>query len=194
MSGSSLIARNDSARKEAERALSHQALHDALTGLPNRAVLHDRLLQALARSRRHDVQVAVMFLDLDDFKLVNDGLGHLAGDDILVQVSHRLRNTVRPEDTVARFGGDEFVIICEVSDVEAAFEVGHRLLRVLEDPFTLGGQDEGEGIRICASIGLVIAAEDAAPEALLQDADTALYRAKAGGRDCVELFDVLTRT
>jgi diguanylate cyclase (GGDEF)-like protein/PAS domain S-box-containing protein len=193
MSGFSVIARDDSARKEAERALSHQALHDALTGLPNRVVLQDRLHQALARSRRHHVQVAVMFLDVDDFKLVNDGLGHLAGDDILVQVAHRLRTTIRPEDTVARFGGDEFVIICEVSTVEAAIAVGHRLLGVLEAPFRLSGQDAGEGMRMDASIGLVMAAEDAAPEALLQDADTAMYRAKARGGGCVELFDVTMR-
>ena len=193
LSGFSSIARDDSARKEAQRALSHQALHDALTGLPNRVLLQDRLQQALARSGGHDVQVAVLFLDLDDFKLVNDGLGHLAGDDILVQVAHRLRNTIRAEDTVARFGGDEFVIICEVSTAEAAIEISQGLLRVLEAPFRLDGQDAGEGMRIGASIGLVIAAQDAAPEALLQDADTAMYRAKAQGRDRVELFDVTMR-
>jgi len=193
MSGFSMIARDDSARKEAERALIHQGLHDALTGLPNRVVLQDRLHQALTRSRSHHVQVAVLFLDVDDFKLVNDGLGHLTGDDILVQVAHRLRHTIRPEDTVARFGGDEFVIICEVSTAEAAIEVGHRLLRALEAPFTLSGQGAGEGMRMGASIGLVIAAEDAAPETLLQDADTAMYRAKARGGGCVELFDVTMR-
>jgi diguanylate cyclase (GGDEF)-like protein/PAS domain S-box-containing protein len=193
MSGFSAIARDDSPRKEAERALTHQALHDALTGLPSRVVLQDRLHQALTRSRSHHVQVAVMFLDVDDFKLVNDGLGHLAGDDILVQVAHRLRTTIRPEDTVARFGGDEFVIICEVSTVEAAIAVGHRLLDALEAPFRLSGQNAGESMRMNASIGLVIAAEDAAPEALLQDADTAMYRAKARGGGCVELFDVTMR-
>ena len=193
MSGFSTIARDDSARKEAERALIHQGLHDALTGLPNRVVLQDRLHQALIRARSRHVQVAVMFLDVDDFKLVNDGLGHLTGDDILVQVAHRLRHTIRPEDTVARFGGDEFVIICEVSTVEVAIEVSHRLLRALEVPFRLGGQDAGEGMRMDASIGLVIAAEDAAPETLLQDADTAMYRAKARGGGCVEVFDVTMR-
>jgi len=193
LSGFSMIARDDSGRKEAERALIHQGLHDALTGLPNRVVLQDRLHQALTRARSHHLQVAVLFLDMDDFKLVNDGLGHLTGDDVLVQVAHRLRQVIRPEDTVARFGGDEFVIICEVNTAEGAIEVGHRLLGALEAPFTLSGQDVGEGMRMDASIGLVIAAEDPTPEALLQDADTAMYRAKARGGGCVELFDVTMR-
>ena len=187
--GCSGIARDDTARKQAERALSHQALHDTLTGLPNRALLRDRLEHALAHARGHGERVAVMFLDLDGFKVVNDGLGHQAGDDLLVKVSHRLGANVRPEDTVARFGGDEFVVVCEVESIEAAILAGNRLLAAIEAPFVLAGQDDGEQVSVSASIGLVVADGEAAPEDLLQDADTAMYRAKARGRARLELFD-----
>ena len=112
---------NAIARRESEQVIRHQALHDPLTGLPNRALFLDRLTQALARARRHHTQVAVMLLDLDHFKLVNDSLGHHAGDELLRTVTPRLAEAVRAEDTVARLGGDEFVVLCE--DIEHEREV-----------------------------------------------------------------------
>lgn len=193
MVGFSAIVRDESARKRAERALTHQALHDTLTGLPNRALLEDRLRQALDRTRRGDCHVAVMFLDLDDFKLVNDGLGHLAGDAILVQAATRIRETLRPEDTVARFGGDEFVIICEVGTIDAALDVSGRLLAAVGAPYVLRGEAGNHDLSVTASVGLVMAGDEATPEELLQDADTAMYCAKGRGRSRVELFDSAMR-
>ena len=184
VTGVSVIGRDITADKLAQRALSHQALHDALTGLPNRDLLLDRLHQALFRARRRGERVALLFLDLDDFKLVNDGLGHLAGDELLVQVARRLSRTVRADDTVARFGGDEFVLVCEVGTAEAATQMGNRLLKAFEAPFPIGRRD----VTVTASIGLVIAGRDPTAEGLLQDADTAMYRAKTKGRSRIELF------
>ncbi|MEO6143896.1 MAG: diguanylate cyclase, partial [Dermatophilaceae bacterium] len=183
--GFSVIGRDITAGTLAQRALKHKSVHDALTGLPNRDLLQDRLNQALFRARRRGDRVALMFLDLDGFKLVNDGLGHLAGDELLVQVARRLSRTVRADDTVARFGGDEFVLVCEVGTIEAATQLGNRLLKAFERPFALGRRD----VTVTASIGLVMAGRDATPEGLLQDADTAMYRAKAKGRSRIELFD-----
>ena len=185
VTGFSVIGRDITAGKLAQQDLKHRALHDALTGLPNRDLLLDRLHQALFRARRHGDRVALLFLDLDDFKLVNDGLGHLAGDELLVQVARRLSRTVRADDTVARFGGDEFVLVCEVGTAEAATQMGNRLLKAFEAPFPLGRQD----VTVTASIGLVLAGRDPTAEGLLQDADTAMYRAKTKGRSRIELFN-----
>jgi diguanylate cyclase (GGDEF)-like protein/PAS domain S-box-containing protein len=183
--GCAAIVRDVSARAEAQRALKHQALHDTLTGLPNRTLLDDRIDLALARARRHDERVAVLLLDLDEFKLVNDGLGHLAGDELLVEVAHRLAKCVRPDDTVARFGGDEFVIVAEVATAEVATQVGARVLSALQAPFSVQGTD----IFVTTSIGLVIADGDADSDGLLRDADAAMYRAKERGRSRMEVFD-----
>jgi diguanylate cyclase (GGDEF)-like protein/PAS domain S-box-containing protein len=183
--GCSAIARDITARVGAQRALAHQALHDSLTGLPNRVLLDDRIEQALVRARAHDGRVAVLVLDLDEFKLVNDGLGHLAGDELLVAVAHRLTECVRPDDTVARFGGDEFVIVCDAADPEMATQLGNRVLEVLQAPFSVQGMD----IFVTASIGLVIADLDANPDGLLRDADAAMYQAKQRGRSRLEMFD-----
>ena len=183
--GCSGIARDITVRAEAQRALAHQALHDALTGLPNRVLLDDRIKQALTRAARQEGRVAVLLMDLDEFKVINDGLGHLAGDEVLVEVAHRLVGCVRPEDTVARFGGDEFVIVCEVADAVVATTLGERTLTALQAPFRVQDMD----IVVTASIGLVVADSGATPDELLRDADAAMYHAKDRGRSRIEMFD-----
>src|SRR5436309_3726303 len=137
------IARDISERKHAEASIAHQALHDALTELPNRNLLLDRLSQALARTSRDDSGlVAVLLLDLDRFKLVNDSLGHPAGDELLIGVAHRLRDALRPGDTVARLGGDEFVVICEgVSSATHARLLGERLAGLLAGAYRVACTD-----------------------------------------------------
>jgi diguanylate cyclase (GGDEF)-like protein len=181
------VARNVTGRREAERQLAHQALHDSLTGLANRILFMDRLDQALARLQRHASPLALLFVDLDHFKVVNDSLGHAAGDEVLVQAAERLRRALRPTDTIARFGGDEFVILCEeaAGHVEAE-EIAGRIGEALERPFEVGDQE----VVLTASTGIVIANDthtDAG--ALLRDADTAMYRAKERGRANSQIFD-----
>jgi diguanylate cyclase (GGDEF)-like protein len=173
-------------RYGAER-LRHDALHDALTGLPNRALFTDRLEQALRRALRDRRAFAVLFLDLDRFKGVNDGLGHLAGDRLLVEVGRRLAGRLRPGDTVARFGGDEFALLVEggVADV---LRVADRLLTAFDQPFDLDGRE----VRAAASIGIAPSSGDEGvrkPEHLLRDADAALHQAKAQGGGRYVLFD-----
>ncbi|MCZ7526242.1 MAG: EAL domain-containing protein [Acidimicrobiia bacterium] len=187
--GGAVVAHTDiSERKEFEAQLAHQALHDPLTGLPNRALLLDRLARALARSERREGRVCALFLDLDNFKVINDGLGHEAGDAILVAVAGRLRTLVRPGDTVARFGGDEFVVLCEdIADGPEAVTVAERVARALSAPFDLGG---GSETVLTVSIGIALAEGPGdQPETLLRDADAAMYRAKERGRARHELFD-----
>ena len=175
-------------RWRAEEAFRHNALHDSLTGLPNRALFLDRLGHVLTRRDPGHPHAAVMFLDIDNFKLINDSLGHDAGDRLLKAIGPRLDTALRPIDTVARFGGDEFVVLCEdVHDGRDAVIVAERLQRALAEPFPL---DDGEDHFLSASIGVVLATgryED--PDALLRDADAAMYRAKARGRAQSELFD-----
>lgn len=168
------------ARREAEERLVTQALHDPLTGLPNRRLLLDRLSQALARSRRDGRDVAVLFLDLDHVKRVNDSLGHDAGDDLLATVSRRLVDAVRATDTVARLGGDEFVVVCEqVHDREELERVAERVLEAVQIPMDVAG----EQVVVTASIGVVTPlTPDDPPHDLLRAADAAMYRAKHGGR------------
>ncbi|MGB8650575.1 MAG: EAL domain-containing protein [Mycobacteriales bacterium] len=173
-------------QKVAEDALAHQALHDTLTGLPNRALLLDRLDRALADTRR--AAVAVVFLDLDRFKWINDSLSHAAGDELLVAVARRLSAVLRPTDTLARFGGDEFVLVCpELTAERQVFDVVARLAAELEQPFVL----EGREVVITSSMGLALApaGERVDSESLIRDADTALYRAKENGRARCEVFD-----
>jgi diguanylate cyclase (GGDEF)-like protein/PAS domain S-box-containing protein len=165
-------------RAQAAALLSWQAYHDPLTGLPNRPLLMDRLPQALDRSKRRGGRVVLFFVDLDGFKAVNDNLGHHAGDLLLVEVARRFEGAVRAHDTVARFGGDEFVILAEdlMSDDEA-LHIAQRLNRVLEDPVLLpGGQ-----VSVSASVGIAFSEEHDAGDLLLA-ADVALYRAKAAGK------------
>ena len=172
---------------ESQAELAHQALHDSLTGLPNRVLLADRLSQALARQRG----VAVLFVDLDRFKIVNDSRGHAAGDMLLVSAAARLRHAVRGQDTVARFGGDEFVVICEDSDTEAvAHIVAGRISDSFREPFVVEGQE----VFLSVSVGVAVAAPGDSSDELLRDADSAMYRAKESGRSRCEFFDERMRT
>jgi diguanylate cyclase (GGDEF)-like protein/PAS domain S-box-containing protein len=174
-------------RKRMEVELERLALYDPLTGLPNRALFGDRLRQVLTR-RGRETSTAVYFLDLDRFKRINDSLGHSAGDAVLREVAERLTGVVRPEDTVARFGGDEFTVLCEsVGGVLEAVAIADRLQRPLRQPLRLGGAE----LRLSASIGvaLVEAGEGGDGQRLIEDADAAMYRAKERGGARTELFD-----
>ncbi len=178
-------------RKRAEVELAHQALHDPLTGLPNRTLFLDRLELALARGQRRPSAVAVLFLDLDRFKVINDSLGHDTGDRLLIDVAARLQAVLRPGDTVARFGGDEFTILCDDIDGERdAIMIAERMGEAVAAPFVL---DDTEAF-LTASIGIAMATGlDARPEALIRDADAAMYRAKERGKSRYELFDEVMR-
>jgi diguanylate cyclase (GGDEF)-like protein/PAS domain S-box-containing protein len=174
-------------RKRMETELERLALYDPLTGLPNRALFADRLRQVLTRRGRASA-TAVYFLDLDRFKRINDSLGHSAGDEVLREVADRLSGVVRPEDTVARFGGDEFTIVCEsVGGVLEAVSIADRLQRPLRQPLRAGGAE----LRLSASIGvaLVEAGDNGDGQHLIEDADAAMYRAKERGGARTELFD-----
>ncbi len=168
------------ARLRIEERTRYEALHDPLTGLANRTLLRDRLQHALARRERG--ATAALFVDLDNFKQVNDAHGHATGDTVLVEIARRLHTAVRPGDTIARLGGDEFVAVCEGIDVEAALAVAQRLKDAIELPLRA---DDAEH-HLTASIGIALG--DADPDALLGDADAASYRAKAAGPGRIELF------
>jgi diguanylate cyclase (GGDEF)-like protein/PAS domain S-box-containing protein len=178
-----------SAAHEAEERLAHQATHDALTGLPNRTLLLDRLAQAMRRRVRRGGEVVVLFLDLDDFKVINDGLGHAAGDEVLVESARRLRHCVRPSDTVARLGGDEFVMVCELDRPHEVAALCDRVLSALTMPIRVAGRT----LVTSGSLGVVIATDDQEPPDLLRDADVAMYRSKADGRGRSTLFTASLR-
>jgi diguanylate cyclase (GGDEF)-like protein/PAS domain S-box-containing protein len=179
------FARDITERRRLQAQLEHQALTDPLTGLPNRALLHDRLQGALQRLNRRAGTVGVLFLDLDRFKVVNDSLGHEAGDELLHAVGQRVAASLRAEDTLARFGGDEFVIVVEHADGQEIVDLGRRLLATVAEPVCI----RDLVLNPTASIGIATAHEnDCAPEALLRDADLAMYRAKANGGNCCETF------
>jgi diguanylate cyclase (GGDEF)-like protein/PAS domain S-box-containing protein len=166
--------------------IRRRGLHDPLTELPNRALVMDRLVQASQRLDRTDARVALVFIDLDHFKHVNDSLGHRAGDAVLRQVADRLRAAVRPGDTVGRFGGDEFVVVCEdIADEGMALTVAERLSQAFAAPFRAGGDEHVLG----ASVGIALLDAEQDVEELLRDADAAMYRAKERGRSRIELFD-----
>jgi diguanylate cyclase (GGDEF)-like protein/PAS domain S-box-containing protein len=175
-------------RLAAERSVRHQALHDPLTQLPNRALLLDRLRLALARHRREPGWAALLYVDVDDFKAVNDSLGHGAGDQLLRALAPRLAEVLRPSDTLARIGGDEFAVLCEGLDVvtESA-AIAERLLAVIARPILVSGVE----LRVTASVGIALSGPDGAVdgEDLVRDGGVAMYRAKRAGRGRYELFD-----
>jgi diguanylate cyclase (GGDEF)-like protein/PAS domain S-box-containing protein len=177
-------------RKTMEAELAHQALHDSVTGLANRALLTDRLSRGLSDSRRRGSRLGVMFLDLDEFKQVNDFFGHTCGDGLLRQTAERIAAAIRPSDTVARFGGDEFVVVCDVESIGELEQIAVRILEVVRQPAVIDTQE----IRVTASLGMTLADGDATPESLLKDSDIAMYRAKGRGRGRIEAFDEVLRS
>ena len=173
------------ARAVYEAQLSHQALHDPLTGLPNRALLAERLTESVERATRHGCSVAVLFLDLDRFKLVNDSLGHDIGDHVLITTAGRLLDVAPPGATLARFGGDEFVVVAEVADDAASRRLADELLAIVDDPI----ETANHVVRITASIGIAISTPERRPADLIRDADTAMYAAKEHGRGRAERYN-----
>jgi diguanylate cyclase (GGDEF)-like protein len=171
-------------RKRAQ--LAHEALHDPLTGLPNRTLFRDRCLQALAGIGRVTSGIGVLFVDLDGFKQVNDSLGHAAGDRLLVEAGDRLRHALRAGDTVSRFGGDEFTVLgATLDNRQDAAQLAQRVARTLETPFSVAGRE----VTFTCSIGIAFTFERSAdPDALVHDADLAMYRAKERGGACYEIF------
>ena len=185
-------------QKNAEDLLAHQALHDALTGLVNRGVLVDRLSRVLARPRSDDSLVAVVFLDLDQFKWVNDSRSHSVGDTLLVEVARRLERALGPSDTLARFGGDEFVVLCErLAEESDVFAVLDRLAEALAQPFVVEASvgPDLQDVTVTASMGVATGQPGAGAQAelLVRDAAIAMYRAKERGRARFEIFDAAMR-
>ena len=180
------IARDVTEQRRLQEQLAHQAFHDPLTGLPNRALLRDRLNQALARGHRAGTPVAAILLDLDNFKVVNDSLGHETGDDLLREVARRLLRVIRDGDTVARLGGDEFALVFDrLTNEGEIFAVADRIVSELEAPFRVGATTH----EIRASLGIALADRGDDPSTLLRNADTAMYSAKAEKRGSFEIFD-----
>jgi len=163
--------------------LGHLALHDPLTGLPNRTLLEDRLAMAMAGQRRSGTVLAVLFCDLDGFKLINDSRGHEAGDAVLVVIAGRLQGAVRATDTVSRLGGDEFVIVCpDLEDEQELTDVVERLLVLMAEPMEIDGHE----VVVSASVGVSVVGDGASPTSLadlVREADAAMYQAKANGRN-----------
>jgi diguanylate cyclase (GGDEF)-like protein/PAS domain S-box-containing protein len=180
-------AREITERKTAEEQLLHNASHDQLTGLPNRVLFLNRLEAIVDRVKRHPSQLAaVLFIDLDDFKVVNDCLGHASGDELIVEFGKRLKGCMRGDGTIARMGGDEFTVLLEeVSDPSDAIRVAQRIHAASTKPFVLNGQEVFKDV----SIGIALVAQRESAESVLQNADLAMYRAKSKGRGCSELFD-----
>jgi diguanylate cyclase (GGDEF)-like protein len=174
-----------------EDDLRHQAFHDSLTGLPNRALLHDRVKHALAASPRSGGMVALCFCDLDGFKAINDSLGHQAGDELLVAAAKRLTSIVRGGDTIARLGGDEFAILLDnVTTPDVATTLAERIVSVLRQPVTGAGQQTN----LTVSVGVAFADTGTTTEQLLSEADTAMYEAKASGKDRFAVFEAQMRS
>jgi diguanylate cyclase (GGDEF)-like protein/PAS domain S-box-containing protein len=185
------IARDTSEQKRLEARLQHEADYDSLTGLPNRAPLLNWIAEALEHAEKFGDSVAVLFSDIDRFKVVNDSLGHEAGDQLLSSMARRLVAAIRPHDRVARFGGDEFVVLCAgVGGPEEAAEIADRVRRDVGGRFSIGDQE----VFVTVSIGVALAEPGDVAEELLRDADAAVYEAKERGRDRVQLFDSTVRS
>ena len=182
------VAERTARLDEARRQLERLALYDPLTGLANRTLLGDRMGRAAALAEGGAGPPCVLLADLDEFKTINDGLGHGAGDQILVEVARRLASVVRDVDTVARLGGDEFAILLPGVGEDQALRIAERALGVLLDPFTVSDIVGDRTVRTGASIGVCFGTRGQSPEHMLQDADTAMYAAKAGGRARVQVF------
>jgi diguanylate cyclase (GGDEF)-like protein/PAS domain S-box-containing protein len=181
-----VTARDVTERRALEEQLSHQAFHDSLTGLANRALFIDRVTHALDLTRRRDAMVGVLFIDLDDFKTVNDSLGHAAGDELLVLVGRRIEDVLRGEDTCARLGGDEFAVIIEnIAGPEAATLVARRVLEAIEAPLLVLGSE----VRVEASIGIALGGRGVTTSEILRNADLAMYRAKREGKSSFAQFE-----
>ncbi len=183
-----LNARDISERKAFERQLAHQAFHDPVTGLPNRALFVERVRHAISRARREERELGVVFLDIDDFKTINDSLGHGAGDTALIEVAKRLSASIRSSDTAARFGGDEFVVLLEdLDEISTAVEVAERILEDLRHPLALAGKE----VALHGSIGISIleGSSTASADDLIRDADAAMYIAKRDGKNGYRLFE-----
>jgi diguanylate cyclase (GGDEF)-like protein len=181
-----LNIRDITERKALEERLIHQASHDPLTSLPNRALFSERLGHALTDAGNAGSLLAVMFIDLDNFKLINDSLGHQAGDVLLIEVAGRLRESVRPFDLVARFGGDEFTLLLEdLENSEVALGVAERIQKNLQEPFLV----EQHEITIACCVGMAFNEPDTPPDELIRNADIAVYRAKANGKARITIFD-----
>ncbi|SDH38847.1 diguanylate cyclase domain-containing protein [Propionivibrio dicarboxylicus] len=180
-----VIARDITARREAEAAIRQLAHHDPLTGLPNRTVLDDRLRAAISRARRQRGQFAVLFLDIDRFKRVNDTLGHSAGDQLLIEFAQRLRAILREEDTLSRLGGDEFILVLPDTDAAGAASVAEKIIASISTPFMIDAQE----LACTTSIGIALYPDDGESlETLSMHADTAMYRAKSAGRNRPTFF------
>jgi diguanylate cyclase (GGDEF)-like protein/PAS domain S-box-containing protein len=179
-------SRDVTAQIEAQHAVAHQALHDPVTGLSNRVALMDHLAGALVALERRPGRVALLFIDIDDFKRINDTLGHEAGDRVLAEVGRRLSLVARPTDTIARFGGDEFVLLCtELSDADDLQSIGDRIMRTLREALK-----DGYELSVTGSVGGVFTSDPLVdPGELLRRADSAMYAAKRAGRNRFEIYD-----
>ena len=181
-----VTARDVTERRALEDQLSYQAFHDSLTGLANRALFSERIAHAIERGVRRQNLFAVLFIDLDDFKTVNDSLGHAAGDELLVTVAERIRASIRPEDTCARLGGDEFAVMVEgITDPEGAVTVAKRILGTMAEPLVVEGSD----ITVQASIGIALGSGGQTASEIMRSADLAMYRAKSEGKGRYALYE-----
>jgi len=181
-----VTARDVTERRALEDQLAYQAFHDSLTGLANRALFTERITHAIERGTRRRNLFAVLFVDLDDFKTVNDSLGHAAGDELLVTVAQRIRASIRPEDTCARLGGDEFAVMIEsVADAEGAITVARRILETMAQPFVIAGSD----VSVQGSVGIALGSGGQTASEVMRSADLAMYRAKSEGKGTFALYE-----
>jgi len=180
------VSRDITERKQVEEQIEYQAYHDALTGLPNRRLFRDRLTVALAHARRMKHPLAVMFLDLDRFKVVNDTLGHSVGDELLKTVGSRLQASMREEDSIARMGGDEFtILLADLKSTDDSAKIAQKVLDTVAQPLRIDGTE----LFVTTSIGIALFPSDGdTAEALLANADHAMYRAKDSGRNSYQMF------